>query len=98
MTILNIASELLPIFKDIELLCNIHTELVKNFKVDQSFQNATNLLSKLYYGLLNSSDKTTQNLYLTLYLQSLYKYLTVIEIWLTQDMLDDPTDEFVIQE
>lgn len=72
--------------------------MIEFSEMDESFTSTTYLLSRLYYGLLNSASKQEQNIYLTLYLESLYKYFTIIETWLTQDLLEDISDEFVIVE
>lgn len=98
-TLLALARDLKPLFQKVEVLHQIHEDLMVEFsEVDDSFTKVTYLLSRLYYALLNSASKVEQNIYLTLYLQSLYKYFTIIEIWLTQDLLEDYSDEFVIVE
>ncbi|KAK4877879.1 hypothetical protein RN001_010385 [Aquatica leii] len=97
-TLLVLAKELRTILKPLQLLDDIHRNVILDFKSNSSVLCATTLLSALYKRLFATKSKFEQDLYLTLYLQSLYKYFMVINSWLDSGDLDDCAGEFVIAE
>lgn len=98
MTLLMLANEIKPLFESLRLLKNIHLNAVIDFRTHSSLICATTLLCHLHTGLYCSSSKLEQDIYLTLYLQSLYKYFSIIDSWFNLDILEHYTDEFVIVE
>lgn len=82
----------------VKILKDIHNSVSLDFKDNSPLHCATTLLSRLHKGLFYASSKLEQDLFLTLYLHSLYKYFTIINSWLCRDILEDNTGEFVIAE
>ncbi|KAK5638877.1 hypothetical protein RI129_013172 [Pyrocoelia pectoralis] len=97
-TMLSLAKCLRPPFETVRVLLRIHRSVVLDSLSNSPILCATTLLTRLYDGLLFASSKLSQDIYLTLYLHSLYKYLTVINNWLESDVLNDHRDEFVISD
>ncbi|XP_031330439.1 gamma-tubulin complex component 5-like isoform X2 [Photinus pyralis] len=93
-TLLSLANCLRQCFETVKLLLGIHRNIT--LTNGSPTLHATTLLSRLYRGLRFASSKLEQDIYLTLYLHSLYKYLTIINNWLESDILNDRRNEFLI--
>lgn len=78
------------------ILKKIHEEVVMDFSKDPPLMCATVLLCRLHDSLQYSADKLEQDLRLTLFLESLYHYFTLIDSWLMKNDLSDYSREFVI--
>lgn len=96
MTLIKLEKEIRTILKPLTILKQIHKKIIVNLTENTTFYCATHLLVKLHENLLHSHSKLHQDLSLTLYLNSIYKYLWIIENWLTEDNFQDGLNEFPI--
>jgi hypothetical protein len=97
MTLLKLAAQLEQIFAPVGILKKIHQEvIVNNFRGSTPLNCALSLLTRLRGSLQFSLNKMEQDIRLTLYLESLYYYLTMVNAWLVKNELINYTDEFVI--
>lgn len=85
-------------FRTIEILNRIHKQVVLDYTEHSPLECATTLLSRLHSGLKSSTTKLEQDLYLSLYLESLYKYLSIAHTWIERGVLEDERGEFIIEE
>ncbi|KAF5297036.1 hypothetical protein FQA39_LY12250 [Lamprigera yunnana] len=97
-TLLSLANELRSLHQTMKVLRSIHNSVILDHKTNSATLCSTTLLARLYKGLFHASSKLEQDLYLTLYLHSLYKYFAILNSWLGRDVLEDFTNEFVIAE
>lgn len=96
MTLIKLEKEICAIFKPLTVLKQIHERVVTTVAENTPLFCSTNLLAKLHENILHSYSKLHQDLSLALYLHSVYKYLWVIENWLTHDNFQDGLNEFPI--
>lgn len=96
MTLIKLEKDIKNILKPLYILKQIHKKIIIDTNENTPLYSATNLLAKLHENLLHSHSKIYQDLCLTLYLDSVYKYLWIIENWLTQDNFQDRLCEFPI--
>ncbi|KAI4454640.1 gamma tubulin complex protein [Holotrichia oblita] len=96
-TLLKLANEFKQIFETTNVLRHIHHNIVLDFKNNEPLVCVTTLLSRLHHGLVHCVSKNELDIYLTLYLESLFKYLTIINSWLGNDTLIDVCGEFIIK-
>lgn len=96
MTLIKLEAEIRDVLKPFDMLKRIHKKIIIDTNENTSLFCATNLLVKLHENLLHSYTKQHQDLCLTLYIDSIYKYLWIIENWLTQDNFQDRFNEFPI--
>lgn len=82
----------------VNILHMIHKTCVLDFNWHSTLVCSTNLLRKLHDFHLLSLTKLEQDVCLTVYLQTLYKYVCTIDMWLTNNMNMDLAKEFVIIE
>lgn len=96
MTLLKLEKEIRDTLKPLRVLKQIHRKVLADVTENSPLFCSTNLLAKLHESLLHSHSKMHQDLCLTLYLDSIYKYLWITENWLTQDNFQDRLAEFPI--
>ncbi|RZC36219.1 Spc97 Spc98 domain containing protein [Asbolus verrucosus] len=96
MTLLKLAGKLEAIFEPIKILKIVHQEVIKDFKCNSSLDCVLTLLTRLRRSLQFPLNQLEQDIRLTLYLESLYYYFTIINAWLVKNDLSDYTEEFVI--
>ncbi|KAJ8968454.1 hypothetical protein NQ314_002293 [Rhamnusium bicolor] len=96
-TLLKLADELQLIFEPVLLLRKIHKEVVIDLDTNSQLRCATVLLSGLHNSLQYSASKLEQDLRMTLFLDSLYHYFTLIDSWLMKNDLSDYSGEFLIK-
>ncbi|KAJ3650794.1 hypothetical protein Zmor_016873 [Zophobas morio] len=97
MTLLNLADKFEKIFQPVLVLKNIHQEVVlDDFQGRSRLECALTLLTRLRTSLQFSVKKLEQDIKLTLYLESLFYYFTMINAWLVKNDLFDHTEEFII--
>lgn len=82
----------------IKVMTRIHNSVIMDFKKNSNLACTVNLLSKLYQCCLHSTTKLEQDLCLTIYLETLFKYIMTIDAWLTLGVIRDNCEEFVIAE
>ncbi|CAH1956605.1 unnamed protein product [Acanthoscelides obtectus] len=95
-TLITLATDLKEIFEPILLLHKIHTEVVINMDSHSNLECAIILISRLHNSLQCSVNNLDQNLRLTLFLESLYHYFTIVDSWLMKNEFVDYTGEFPI--
>ncbi|KAG5864882.1 hypothetical protein JTB14_036711 [Gonioctena quinquepunctata] len=95
-TLLNLAKDLGDILQPVFLLKKIHNQVVIDMKSHSTMTCATTLLARLHESIKYSESKLDQDLRLTLYLESLYHYSTLIDSWLMKNDLTDYSGEFLI--
>lgn len=98
MTLLKLANEFKILFHNALILKQIHDSVTLDLNNNDAITCATTLLCRLHIGLLHCISKTELDIYLTLYLESLYKYFQVIDTWLGNDTLVDVYSEFIIKQ
>lgn len=99
MTLLKLSSEIRRLIKPLKLLKIISDQVLVDHKLFSARFCVTNLLTKLHNGIYESTAKTERDLYLTLYLGSLYAYINLIDNWLTRGKFSaDVKEEFIITE
>lgn len=76
----------------------IHQNAVLDFRKNEAIICSTTLLSRLHRGLVHCISKDELDIYLTLYLESLYKYLAIINLWVKNDTLIDLYNEFIVKQ
>nr|XP_022920494.1 gamma-tubulin complex component 5-like [Onthophagus taurus] len=97
MTLLKLSHKLRNLSENVSILKRIHDEVIIDYKTNDPLKCATNLLSKLRYGLANNiTSKIELDVYLTLYVGSLRRYLQIIYWWFNNDQLKDDYDEFIV--
>lgn len=96
MTLIKLEKELRAILKPLTVLKQIHEMVVISVVENTPLFCATNLLVQLHENLVHSHSKLHQDLCLTVYLASVFKFLWVVESWLTQDNFQDGLQEFPI--
>lgn len=95
-TLLNLADDLQVILEPVVLLKKIHTFVIIDFSNRNNIVCASSLLAHLHNSLQYSINKLDQDLRVTLYLESLYHYLNIIDLWFTKNDLTDYSGEFLI--
>ncbi|GJQ85078.1 hypothetical protein Trydic_g3734 [Trypoxylus dichotomus] len=98
MTLLRLANEFKDIFTVANILKYIHHNSIIDFRNNEPLICATTLLYRLHYGLLHCTSKIELDIYLTLYLESLFKYFAIINTWVGNDTLIDYYDEFIVKQ
>lgn len=98
MTLTKLARDLKLIFEPVRILNKIHNDVILNTSNNSTLNCATMLLTKLHMGIMHCTTKLEQDIFLTLYLESLFKYMNIINSWLSEDLLSDAKKEFVITE
>lgn len=98
MSLTRLEKELSDCFAPVRILDRIHKDAVGSIVCESNLTRATTLLARLHFGLLHCATKLEQDIYITLYIESLYMYLNVADSWLTKSFLLDLNDEFVITE
>lgn len=93
MTLLKLASFFEQNFKTAKALLKIHRN---NVKILESDGNEYRLLVALHVGMLRAYSKSEQDIYLSIYLESLYKFVNVIDTWLSRGNLENSYNEFPI--
>lgn len=78
-------------------LRKIHREVVIDHKNNTNLVCSSTLLSRLHKSLLNAESKLDHDLKLTLFLESIQYYLSVIDTWFTKNDFTDFSDEFPIK-
>lgn len=96
LTILSLAKDVKQIFKQVAVLKEIHQNVTLDFYINSPLKCATTLLAKLHVGLEHCTTKLEQDIGLTLYVESLYKYLSIVDCWLRNGKWSDLTGEFII--
>ncbi|KRT82374.1 hypothetical protein AMK59_3863, partial [Oryctes borbonicus] len=98
MTLLKLANEFKDIFAIANILKRIHYNSIIDFRNNEPLICATTLLYRLHHGLVHCISKIELDIYSTLYLESLFKYFSIINTWLGNDTLIDCYDEFIIKQ
>lgn len=98
MTLLKVLNEFKILFENATILKGIHESVILDFNSNDSIVCSTSLLSRLHLGLVHSGSKTELDIYLTLYLESLFKYFTIINTWIGSDTLIDLHKEFIVKQ
>lgn len=96
-TLLDLKKDLGIILEPVFLLEKIHNEVVIDFNTNSSLYCATMLLSRLHNGIQFAENKLDQDLRLSLYLESLYHYLTMVDSWLVKNHLSEQSEDFMIK-
>ncbi|KAF5284178.1 hypothetical protein FQR65_LT00178 [Abscondita terminalis] len=95
-TLLELAKQLRPILPALEILNDIQKVAILDPSVHSPLMCATTLLCTLYKRLFNTKTKAEQDLYLMLYLHSVYRYFQIMDSWLGSGKLIDCVGEFII--
>ncbi|XP_072394670.1 gamma-tubulin complex component 5 [Diabrotica undecimpunctata] len=96
-TLVNLSQDLQEILEPVILLKKLHDTVVIKFSENSNIiLCATTLLARLHNSLQHSVNKLDQDLKVTLYIESLYHYFTVINSWFMKNDLSDYSDEFII--
>ncbi|VEN43416.1 unnamed protein product [Callosobruchus maculatus] len=95
-TLITLASDLKEIFEPVVLLHKIHLQVIINMDTHSNLDCAITLISRLHNSLQCSVNNLDQNLRLTLLLDSLYHYFTVVNSWLMKNEFVDYSGEFPI--
>lgn len=95
-TLFTVADTIKSIFKPAGILQQIHNEAILDFTGHSKLDCASHLISRLHHCLVDNHSKLEQDLILTLYLDSLSKYLSMIDNLLRNGALCSDTEEFVI--
>nr|CAH7712329.1 unnamed protein product [Callosobruchus chinensis] len=95
-TLITLASDLKEIFEPVVLLHKIHLEVIIDMDNHSNLECAITLISRLHNSLQCSINNLDQNLRLTLLLDSLYHYFTVVNSWLMKNEFVDCSGEFPI--
>ena len=95
-TFLSISRSLKCVFDKLNIMYEIHNFVADDWEKFPNWQCASNLLSKLYYRMLNSNKPDAINLSASLYLNSLSVYFSIVDTWLSQGRLEDWREEFII--
>lgn len=94
-TLLNLADDLRTIFKPVKTLKEIHEAVILHPHRYNAKTCSVYLITNLHKSLDFTVNKQEQDLKLTLFLNSLYPYLSKTDSWLTKDEL---CDEFLIKQ
>lgn len=97
-TLLNLWANIQDKMEIIKILGKIQKTCILDYNQHSNLVCSTNLLTKLHKCLLLSVDKLELDVCLTLYLGTLYKYISLIDLWLSKNIKTDIADEFVIAE
>ncbi|XP_018570700.1 gamma-tubulin complex component 5-like [Anoplophora glabripennis] len=95
-TLLKLYRDLQSILEPVMILKKIHKEVVVDFNKNNHLKCATYVLCALHNSLQFSGSKLEQDLIVTLFLESLYHYFSLIDCWLTKNELSDYSGEFII--
>ncbi|CAG9853558.1 unnamed protein product [Phyllotreta striolata] len=95
-TLLNLTCDLRAILEPLVLVKKIHDYATIDINNQSNIVCVCSLLARLHLSLRYSSNKLDQDLKITLYIETLYYYLTVIDMWLMKNDLTDYTQEFLI--
>lgn len=95
-TLLKLANELSPIFKPLVTLKSLHDQIILPMELHSALYYSTSLLCNLHSSLRQSSSKLENDIKLTMYLESLYKYFTLIDSWLCKNDFFDSDGEFIL--
>ncbi|CAH1155298.1 unnamed protein product [Phaedon cochleariae] len=95
-TLLNLSKDLRMILNPLYLLRKIQNQVVIDFRTHSNLTSTVTLLVRLHSSLQFAESKLDQDLRVSLYIESLYHYLTLIDSWLIKNDLMDYTSEFVI--
>ncbi|XP_044764094.1 LOW QUALITY PROTEIN: gamma-tubulin complex component 5-like [Coccinella septempunctata] len=95
-TLLRLANDLGPIFEPLQVLKELHDKITVCTDTHSALYCATSLLCNLHSSLRQSSSKLENDIKLTLYLESLFKYFTIIDSWLSKNDFFDGDLEFVL--
>lgn len=96
-TLLKLADELKTIFKPVKILKGIHDEVVLDPSANSPLKCATTLIVRLHQSLNFTADKLEQDLKLTLFLETVYHYVGLVDSWLMKNDFSDYAEEFVIE-
>ncbi|XP_050311332.1 gamma-tubulin complex component 5-like [Anthonomus grandis grandis] len=97
-TLLSLAKDLKIIMRPLLILREFQESLVLNLSQYSPLRCATVLLTKLHESLGVAINKEEQDLKLTLFLESLFYYLSLVDSWLMKGDFKDYTGEFVIEQ
>ncbi|KYN21845.1 Gamma-tubulin complex component 5 [Trachymyrmex cornetzi] len=95
-TFLSLSAKLRRHLNIINIIYDIHQNVITDWKVNPNWKCASRLLSSLYYEMQNSHSRERTNICINLYLHSLTVYLNIIDTWLSEGRLEDWRDEFII--
>ncbi|KAL1502501.1 hypothetical protein ABEB36_007635 [Hypothenemus hampei] len=96
-TLINLAENLKDIFKPVQILKQIHDEIIVNPANASPVTCASTLIGKLHESLNFTCNKLEQDIKLTLFMQTCYHYINLVDFWLMKDDLPDYIGEFVIE-
>lgn len=88
-TLIRLKKEIDEILEPIQILKQIHENVILDVTENSTLYCATNLLTKLHEHFLHSHSKLHQDISLTLYLNSVKEYLWIVENWLKEDNFPD---------
>ncbi|XP_046383710.1 gamma-tubulin complex component 5 isoform X2 [Ischnura elegans] len=95
-TLLTVAQDLRPVFRELELVYRTHLDATSCWKVSSNWLNSCRLLTVLYGALLSSFSDVSASLYFHLFMKAFHPYLEIIHTWLTEGQLEDWREEFII--
>lgn len=97
-TLLKLDHRIQEKLKMAKIMMGIHKRVTLNWEENNNIICSTKMLSELHNCCLFSTTKLEQDLSFSLYLDSLYKYVIIIDGWLNDDVIRDYNQEFIISE
>ncbi|KAH1019005.1 gamma-tubulin complex component 5 [Dendroctonus ponderosae] len=96
-TLLNLASELRIIMQPLKILKDIHDQVTIDYIKNSPLNCATILIARLHESLSFTTNKLEQDLKLTLFIDTVFYYISLVDSWLMGDDLADYAKEFVVE-
>jgi len=96
-TILTLVSALRPWTNKISILRNLHDLAIKDYNDEDSSNcyRSMRVLSVVYNGLINCIYPTLTSCLMDIFLMAVRPYLTILEGWLIEGVLQDYREEFI---
>ncbi|XP_065172527.1 gamma-tubulin complex component 5 [Atheta coriaria] len=94
LTLISFGNDLKDIMKEVKYLHRVHSAAILNYSIEPRHTCCMNLLTTLYSHLNLTCEKWQMDIILSLYLESAYKYVRIIEEWFRTDKLVDSRREF----
>lgn len=95
-TLLKFSNQLNEIFEPLAITKRLHSGIIEDYYTQSLVFCSTSLLCRLSNELSSSINKLEQDIKLSVYLQSLHKYFSLIDFWLSKNDFVDLKEEFVI--